>query len=287
MIWAKERRPRWAASLCYWTVAALRLLLSRAGPQTRFPAFGSPTYPPPRQGQECPCLLGFAGNPEMAPHGAQAHRSPNAQDPAQGRRAALLPCYWLQAENLPRTLASGVPGSGSTLKPEEPFFRSLHVLRPPPRIRPPHTHIGGLMAPTPVAIRRRAESADRARGRDAAAVTIISHEAATTWRPSGQRWVGPCYGLGSPDTRRTAGPGSDRQAVGGLIRSRGNLPLTDDVATMGIWVQGKDHPQRRRGRGRSRGGRYVRRPNAGSTSKCSGPTWRGRPGNGSAGTGSP
>jgi hypothetical protein len=76
------------------------------------------------------------------------------------------------------------------------------------------------MAPTPAAIRHRAGSADPAGGREAAAVTVISHEATTTWRPSGQRWVGPCDGLGSPDAQRTAGPGSDRQAIGGLMRYR-------------------------------------------------------------------
>ncbi len=33
-------------------------------------------------------------------------------------------CYWLKAENLPCTLVSGVPGSASTLKPDEPHIIS-------------------------------------------------------------------------------------------------------------------------------------------------------------------
>jgi hypothetical protein len=87
------------------------------------------------------------------------------------------------------------------------------------------------MAATPAAIQRRAGSAARAGGGDAAVATIISQEATTTWRSSAQRRVGPCDGLGSPDARRRAGPGSDRQAVGGLMGCLPGKPVTPKTVT--------------------------------------------------------
>jgi hypothetical protein len=169
-------------------------------------------------------------------------------------QAATLFCSHRSIENrLGEGRGDGGEPDGVGNRLDHSSFRANvpHVLSPPPRIRPPHTYSGGLMAPTPAAIRRRAGSADRAGGRDAAAATIISHKAATTWRPSGPRWVGPCDGLGSPHVRRTAGRGSDRQAVGGLMRRLPGKPVTPQECREERGLRGRHRMYLARGTWRS------------------------------------
>jgi len=94
--------------------------------------------------------------------------------------------------------------------------------------------------------------------------------------------VSGCRSYGSHNQRVrgfVAAEGSGRGPTRGEVKVRGHAPWggllsVRDAATMGVWVQGKSHPKRRSGPGRSRRGRYVRRSSTGSTSRCSGPTWR-------------